>query len=188
MGPETLVGRAVPPPAQPPPPTPAAALPPPEARPATGLASPFSGATNYPGGRPYPRLPRKHSLSPRGAFLSSSTSSSFHFSLLFFCDSVETTMDERVVSLNEEWVRAAVPIDRSLLKPSNRLACCWAGRDRPPRRALEFVPGRDVRRRWDGQGHEASFAYGDLGRQGFCSGAATRTLRFWGRGLSFPWI
>lgn len=32
-------------------------------------------------------------------------------------------MDERVVSLNEEWVRAAVPIDRSLLKPSTAAAC-----------------------------------------------------------------
>ena len=75
--------------------------------------------------------------------------------------------------MNERGVR---PYRSVASKPSNSLRAPLLGRVRPRRRASGFVPGRDVRRRWDGQGHEASLAYGGTAA-GFCGGVATRTRR-----------
>jgi hypothetical protein len=62
---------------------------------------------------------------------------------------------------------------------SKTLAPALLGCVRPPRRALGFVPGGDVRRGWrraESRGGVAlPSACGDLARQGFCGIFATRT-------------
>lgn len=90
---------------------------------------------------------------------------------------------------------------RSVVVASKTLGPALLGCVRPPRRALGFVPGGDVRRGWrraESRGGVAlpSACGGDLGRQGFCAIFATRTPEIveaplfetflWQRGVVFP--
>jgi hypothetical protein len=119
--PETLSCRAAPPAPLPPPPAAAAVLLQKLAR-ATSLAplSPEPPTTSA-----ALSTPSENTLSPPEAFLSFSTL--LRFSLFFFCDSVETTMDEERGG-EGGCVRPYRSVASKTLEPPP--CCCWAGRDR----------------------------------------------------------